>query len=434
MSQSIPESKLKRTVVGGKTAANVGGKVLKYLAKSPFLKPEQREAEKAKLEKDYAAEIFKGLVLLKGTALKIAQLLSLELDIIPKAIRTELEKSYNQVPPINRALVRKMIVNSFHEPPESLFKEFDYKAFAAASLGQVHYATSMDGKKLAIKIQYPGIDRTIKNDLQIVRGILKPTSYARFAYPVLVEIEKRLLEELDYQKESENTQFFKQNLEAENVVVPAVDTNFCTKTVLATEHLEGPSLDQWIQQNPSQAERNQVASTLYNQFLKSLFELKTLHADPNPGNFIVMKDLKVGLVDFGCVKSFSDEFIELYRKFSITVMKGSADEYLLYIEKMNILKSDIDKNTKAKILSIFQKVGRWYAKLYEGDVYDFGKDPEFFNQGKQIMQEVYEYKKYLKPNPEFVFLNRTHYGLFRIFERLKAKIRIKNEFEGDVAL
>lgn len=429
MNDTIPEGKFKRTVVGGKTAANVGGKVIKYLAKKPFLSRDKQEEARATLEKDYASEIFKGLVLLKGTALKIAQLLSTELDMIPVSIRKELEKSYNQVPPINRALVRKMIQNAFQQSPEEVFTSFEYEAFAAASLGQVHLASDKSGNRFAVKIQYPGIDRTIKNDLQLVRGLVKPTPYARFALPVLEEIEKRLWEEIDYFQEAENTFYFQKNLVLEGLLIPRVIPQFCTQTVLTTEYLEGQSLDQWIRSNPGREKCDHIAAVLNNQFNSSFFELQCLHADPNPGNFIIMNDDRVGLVDFGCVKRFSDDFIRNYKEASRIMVDGDKKDYFRHLKKMNILRTEIDEEIKDQTFQIFQKMGAWYGRLYESDLFDFGANPDFFAEGRKIMQEIYQFKKYFQPNPEFVFLNRTHYGLFRIFEKLGARVKIKNPYE-----
>lgn len=431
MSDKLPEGKLRRTVVGGRTAANVGGKVLKYMAKKPFLSDDKQKQARQDLEKDYAAEIFKGLVMLKGTALKIAQMLSTELDIIPVAIRKELEKSYNQVPPINRALVRKVIQNAFSEPPESVFKRFDYSASAAASLGQVHQAEDQEGKQLAVKVQYPGIGRTIKNDLQMVRGFATPTPYARFVLPVLEEIEKRLMEEIDYTQEAENTTFFHEHLKMEGLVVPSVKPALSTQTVLTTDYLDGESLDAWIASAPDQADRDRVAATLYDQFLYSLFELRCVHADPNPGNFIVLRDGRIGLVDFGCVKRFSKSFIDQYRPIARTLVEGGRADYFQQMKDLNMLRADLDPETEERIFATFQTIRGWYTRLYENDTFDFGLNPDFLAEGKTVMQETYQYRKYFQPNPEFVFLNRTHYGLFRIFEKLKARIRTRNPYEWE---
>ncbi len=423
MNDPIPEGKWKRTAVGGKTAVNVGGKVLKYLAKKPFLKEKEKVDAKHSLENEFASEIFKGLVLLKGTALKIAQLLSTELDLIPKALRKELEKSYNQVPPLNKALVRKMIRNAFGKPPESVFKSFDHTAFAAASLGQVHLAEDDQGRALAVKIQYPGIGKTIKNDLQLVRNIAKPTPYARFVLPVLEEIELKLLEEIDYVLEAENTSFFHERLKMDHIEVPKVISDLSTDKVLTTEYLEGPSLDAWIAQDPTQKERDRIAELLYDQFLYAMFRLNCLQADPNPGNFIVKKNLTLGLVDFGCVKRFSAEFAELFRETFITMIEGDKNQYFTNLEKMQVIHVKISPAKQEEIYKVLKKSGEWFAKIYEKDSFDFGENPDFIAEGKQVMQETYQYKKYFRPNPELVFINRTHYGLIRIFEKLKARVR-----------
>ncbi len=429
MSDEIPKSKWKRTVVGGKTAANVGGKVIKYLAKRPFLSESEKEKAKESLEKDYAAEIFKGLVMLKGTALKIAQLLSFELDFVPPAIRKELERSYNQVPPLNRALVRKAIRNSFHESPESIFKCFNTEAFAAASLGQVHSAVAKNGKHLAVKIQYPGINKTIKNDMQLVQGFVKPLPQARFALPVLAEIEERLMEEIDYKQEADNTNYFYNHLKLKNVVVPEVESDYCTDTVIATQHIEGLSLDNWVKTNPSETDCNKIAVTLDEIFLTSLYELKCLHADPNPGNFIIQEDLTIGLVDFGCVKRFTDDFVERYRKLTRLMIEGSKEEYFEGLHDMEMVNKKIDNTVKDEIYEVFNRVAQWYGQLYENEYFDFAQNSHFIAEGKKIMHEFYRFKKFFKPNPEFVFLNRTRYGLFRIYERLQAKVKMKNRYE-----
>ena len=421
MNDQIPEGKLQRTVVGGKTAANVSGKILKYLAKKPFLSGEEREQAKQNLEKDYAAEIFKGLVMLKGTALKMAQMLSFELDIIPENIRQELEKSYNQVPPINRALVRKIIRNAFSEPPEEIFRHFDYNAFAAASLGQVHRAEDQQGKALAVKVQYPGIGKTIKSDLQMVRGLTSPTPYARFVLPVMEEIEKRLMEEIDYEQEARNIAFFHQHLRVEGLYVPDIHPDLSTRTVLSTDFLEGHSLDSWIETVPTQQERDRVAAILYEQFFFSLFQLRCLHADPNPGNFIVQPDGSVGLIDFGCVKRFTPEFIDLYKQTSRTMVDGDKEAYFRDMKTLNVLKATIPEKITDDIFELFSRMKQWYCQIYSSDAFDFGEHSDFILEGKKLMQETYQYRKYFQPNPEFVFLNRTLYGLFRIFEKTESQ-------------
>jgi len=212
MTDTIPTSKIRRTISSGKIVAKMGTKHLGFLLKKPFLSKEKQAVYLKKKDAQNARILFNGLSLLRGTALKAAQMLSLESDYFPESIRKELEKSYNQVPPINRALVRKIIINNFNKPPEKIFKSFDLKAFAAASLGQVHLARSKEGKNLAVKIQYPDISQTISNDIRLLKIALRPMAEYEIIKIALEEIEEVLLNETDYEKEGQNIKYFRENL------------------------------------------------------------------------------------------------------------------------------------------------------------------------------------------------------------------------------
>jgi predicted unusual protein kinase regulating ubiquinone biosynthesis (AarF/ABC1/UbiB family) len=292
MAQEIPKGKWQRGLSGGKTAARMSRKALKYLARKPFLTEEKRQAEKKAMNRENAVLLFEGLSLLRGTALKIAQLLSMEMDIFPPEITKELQKSYHQVPPINRALVRKTIQNGLGKPPEQIFATFESTAFAAASLGQVHRAATQDGAELAVKIQYPGIRETIQNDVQLIKTALRPLPEYRMIVPAILEIETRLLEETDYARELDNLTFFKERLRVDRVIVPAPYGEYSADTVLSAEHLNGPTLDEWLKTGPERRERDLVAQTLQDLFIFGLYRLHRIHADPNPGNFIVSERCK----------------------------------------------------------------------------------------------------------------------------------------------
>ncbi|MCG8549313.1 MAG: AarF/ABC1/UbiB kinase family protein, partial [Desulfobacterales bacterium] len=314
MADNIPTTKLGRALAGGKTAAKTGGSLLGYYAKRPFLSSQRRQIEKTKSQQAGARALFSGLTLLKGTALKVAQQLSLETDMLPGAVCKELSRAYHQVPPINKALVRKVIQNELGAPPEEMFKSFDLEAFAAASLGQVHRAMSEEGLALAVKIQYPGIADTIENDMILVRQMLRPMVPGHQLMPALREVTARLKEEVDYRQEADNITCFDQRLNMEGVRLPGVHRDLTTGSVLTLTHLSGLPLDTWLTSGPTQKERQLVARRLNDIFLKSLYECHVIHADPNPGNFIIDDDLNVGLVDFGCIKHLTPEFIEQYRQ------------------------------------------------------------------------------------------------------------------------
>jgi predicted unusual protein kinase regulating ubiquinone biosynthesis (AarF/ABC1/UbiB family) len=434
MSREFPIGRWERSVAGGKTAFKIGGKVLRYLTEKPFLPEEEKRQAKELLDRESAVILFKGLSLLKGTALKIGQLLSLELDILPQEVRTELEKTCNEVPPINRAMVRRIIINNLGRAPEEAFRSFESAAFAAASLGQVHRAVSLTGEAMAVKIQYPGIEATIANDVAMIKAVLKPLPEYDLLLPVLEEIRTRLLEETDYEGEARNIGFFGDRLEIPGVRVPRVFHEYSTPAIIGLSFMEGLPLNEWMKQNPTQDERDRVAQTLYDIFLSGLYELHAIHADPNPGNFIVGKDLTVSLVDFGCVKYFDEKFVDLCRRLPLVAVKGNIKEHMDLLAAFDIGSSQTDPEWIRQKADLTYEMGRWFGKLYEEERFDFGAHRSFVQEGRQLMQKSFTFRKGIKAiNTNFVFLNRTRYGLVRLFQLMEARVRIRNRYEYDEA-
>ena len=431
MENDIPRSKWKRGWTGGKTAARMGGKMLKYIGKKPFLSEAGRLREKEQMEKESAAILFHGLSLLKGTALKIAQTLSMELDLLPSQVRRELEKSYNQVPPINRALIRKIMQNAFGRPPEAVFQSYDPSAFAAASLGQVHRAWDHAGRPLAVKIQYPGIRSTIINDVQLMKSLLRPLAEYDMIVTALQEIEARLLEEIDYHQEAAHTDFFRQELQSDQIRIPEVYSQLSTDTILTTEYLPGLPLNEWMKTETDQNRRDMVAQTLQDVLMQSLYELNYIHADPNPGNFIIDDDLRIGIIDFGCVKKLEKSFVADYQKLVSVVAAGDRATYLHLLKAMGVLKTVTDKAAEEAMYELIYQAGQWFSQLYEKEQFDFRENPNFFQEGRELSKQFYQFRRYAEVNPHFIFLDRTRYGLLRIFEQLGARVRFRNGYEWE---
>jgi predicted unusual protein kinase regulating ubiquinone biosynthesis (AarF/ABC1/UbiB family) len=231
---SIPSSKLSRISVYGTTATKVGFNTLSHKAKKLI---NTKLSDEKLLEKN-SKIIFEALTKLRGTALKMAQLLSLENGLLsPKYIK-ELEKSTYRVRPLNRAVVRKTIKSELGEYPENIFETFDTQAFAAASLGQVHKATDKEGNKLAVKMQYPGIDNTLKQDLEIIRLSLKVMTHSKVVIETLDEVEETLEEEVSYLTEAKNLKYFQEKMARKPVIIPKVFPNYSNDKILTMEYLE----------------------------------------------------------------------------------------------------------------------------------------------------------------------------------------------------
>lgn len=431
MDGKVPRGKLKRGLIGGKTAVRVGANVANYLARKPFLSEEGRRAAREKADEANARVMFSCFCRLKGTALKLAQILSLELELLPEAVRKELEKSCNQVPPMNRVLVRKAAMNALGEAPEAVFGAFDPAAFAAASLGQAHEAVSPAGEPLAVKLQYPGIRRTIEDDVRMIKGMLGRLPDFKRAAQVIDEIEARLMEETDYLCEAENMSFFRKNLKVEGVIIPEPWSPGSGQAILSATRLTGLPLNQWLAANPEPEARDIVARRLNEIFLTSLYGLRRIHADPNPGNFIIGEDLCVGLVDFGCVKSFSPDFVDLYRQLPRIIIQGDKAKYFEMLRRMRFVEENLDKEAEEAIFESAYGFGKWLGRLYEAETFDFEKNPGFIAEGREASKSMFRLRKHFNLNPEFVFLDRTRYGLLRIYEKLGCRLRIRNPFEWE---
>ena len=425
----IPEGKLARGLEGGKTAARVGGVLLKHATKRALLSGRDKHRAGQEMAEESAEVIFEGLCRLKGSALKLAQLLSLEFDLIPSEVRAKLERSYSMVPPMNRALTRKILVNALGRPPEEVFRSFETQAFAAASLGQVHRAVGRDGSDLAIKILYPGVDKTIRSDIQLARGLFKPFQDYELIRPVLSEIEARFLEETDYCQEAANIVLFREGLNLDRVRLPRLHPELSTRQVLGLSFLEGLTLNEWLKGKPGQKERDSVAQTLYRIFTTGLYELRAIHADPNPGNYLVDRDGAVGLVDFGCVKRFEPSFVSLCRRLPWLAAHRAGRGYLQLLEELNIFHPGPEGDFNREVLDLSERFGAWLGRLYKVEVFDFRQNKDFIAQGKIIMNAMLRYRDRLKVNPDFVFLNRTRYGLMRLFELMEARVRFRNPYE-----
>ncbi len=430
MDESIPKGKLKRTFSSGKIAAKMGTTQVGYWLKKPFLEGEEKDKAKQDAARRQAKTLFDGLAMLRGTALKAAQMLSMETKVFPDEYRKELEKSFHKVPPINRALARKIIQTHFNRPPEAVFDRFDSQAFAAASLGQVHRARTQKGEELAVKIQYPGIRETISSDIRMLKTLVCPMPEYDLMKTALDEIETVLILETDYRQEARHLQFFHTRLAQPGVVVPRVYPELSTARVLTMEHLKGLELDQWLKTGPDLEARTHVAQTLNDIFVRGFYELNCIHADPNPGNYLVTEDLDIGLLDFGCVRSFEPKFIALYQRLIQSTGSKNRERVRALLRDLHFISQDLAPEIQEEMITLFHGITTWYGRLFKEETFDFGAHPDFMETGRTLSRRMQKFSKHIKQiNPEFIFLDRTRYGLLRLFEKMGVCLKMRNQYE-----
>jgi predicted unusual protein kinase regulating ubiquinone biosynthesis (AarF/ABC1/UbiB family) len=429
MADSIPTGKLARTGVAGSAILKAGSRHLTHAAKRPFLSEAARNAQQQQLDDNTARILFEAFSRLRGTALKIAQMLSMESNLMPDWFRREMSKSYHQVPPLGRPLIRKLILQAFDKPPEKVFTHFEAKAFAAASLGQVHRATGSQGEDLAVKLQYPGIDVTIDSDLQLLRGIIKRTRYAKLLLSSIDEIEQRLHEEVDYQHEAKNTEWFKSHLLLPGVTVPAVYREYSSKRILTTERLQGEHLEAWLRSNPSQQERNHFGQRLYDVFVHSFYALHTLHADPNPGNYLFAEDGTLGLLDFGCVRYYSADFVNLMPHLLHAYMTRDAEKVISSYQRLGMVAQMSGEELQTFYDKVLQPFGDWLTKPYKAGRFDFtDRQASYTAEGLASFKQLSNVRKINNLANEFIYFDRTFFGLYQIFERMGACIDMEHQW------
>jgi len=424
MQNRIPTSKRARGAVVGKAIFKIGVAQSKGVVKRAFMSKKRKEESQKETHEEIAKVIIESLGTLKGISVKIAQQVALGLPFLPKEYLDEISKSFNSIPPINRALIRKIIKQELGNYPEKVYESFNTEAFGAASLGQVHLAT-LHSEKFAVKVQYPGIAKSIDSDMSVLKFALTRFAKGGNVDHLIEEVEARLNEEVDYEIEADNTEYFYKNLKHELIVIPKIERQYSTTKVLTSSFLEGRSFKEFLDSNPSQEERNHYAQLIFDSFFIGLYHIQMIHADPNPGNFIFMEKKKLGVIDFGCVKKLDDDFLTSFSKLHVSLMDKLPDEE---ITKQYAELRMIDEDTPQKMLEFYQEVikplDRIYIEIFNEDFYDFKENSDFSERGFNIIMEVQ--KKSITAvhnmNEEYIFVDRTLLGYYAMFEKMEACI------------
>jgi len=431
-------SKLARAAITGAAAAKVATTLAVHNTKKSLNAKALSESEKLKNEQEIGRILFKALGQLRGTALKVSQMLSTEVDLLPEGVRAELAKSCYQVPPLNRALINKVFIKEFARAPSEVFAKFNTTAFAAASLGQVHQAITPCGQTVAVKIQYPAIAASIHSDMRMIRAILESVSLGSKLLPkkhiindVLTEIELRLEEEVDYFKEAENTRWFKEKLLAYDIQVPRVFNQYSQRKVITSEFLSGLHLDEWLVTHPSQKQRDEFGQRIYNAFIGCAFEVGALHADPHPGNYLFMTDGTLAMLDFGCIKRFDKQFANdkraLLNAYLLKASETRTRRILSVYKAQGIIDASLElAEFKEKLLPLLEPVFEWICCPFKNHEFDFSRYP---TPPKLILDDAKKANQYLKAVPQNqMYFDRAMFGVFSLLRKMQAKVVTENQW------
>jgi predicted unusual protein kinase regulating ubiquinone biosynthesis (AarF/ABC1/UbiB family) len=426
----IPTSKIQRATQLIQTGAKVGVNYIKYYGEKLI---STEEKAKENLNEANAEDIYNGLKTMKGSALKVAQMLSMEKSILPRAYVEKFSLSQFSVPPLSAPLVVKSFKNYFGKHPSQIFDKFNLTSVNAASIGQVHQAEK-NGEKLAVKIQYPGIAKSISSDLALVKPIamkmfnIKGENSERY----FKEVEEKLTEETNYILEFEQSvEIATACSEIPNLKFPTYYKEFSSDRILTMSWMDGIHLSEFTNKPLDQEVSNKLGQALWDFYMFQIHNLKKVHADPHPGNFLVNSNGELIVIDFGCMKSIPDEFYIPY----FELAKRENIENPAYFEKklyeLEILREDDSPEEIVFFKKLFHEMLSLFTQPFHQDEFDFS-DATFFEQIAELGSKYAKSSELKGMNgnrgsKHFIYINRTFFGLYNLMFDLKAtNVKINN--------
>jgi predicted unusual protein kinase regulating ubiquinone biosynthesis (AarF/ABC1/UbiB family) len=406
----ITTGRARRLFSVGRLTTSVGGSYLWQVLKRPFQSAAGAQQDALAAHIRNAERIVASSQELRGAFTKLVQLLSMRHDLLPAEALEVLSVVQKSVPPMPWERVREVLARELGTAPESRFARFEHEAFAAASLGQVHRAELPDGARVAVKVQYPGVADTVRQDVRNVRALLR--IFAGIArdvmrqdvdpHEVTAELETRLHEEVDYLNEARNLERFAALLAGDpEVMIPRVYRELTTARVLTMEYLDGYPLQDIMAPGVDQELKDWVGVKLFSLLFRQVLELGALHTDPHPGNYLVTHHPRLGMLDFGSVRFFEPSIRRAYLRLARGLVAGDDAEIGAACAALGFVTGD-----PAPFVRIMHVV-------CEPLVRDAPFDPRTYDlmaRGTQVTQLALEHRIFRAPG-HHVFLVRALMGL-----------------------
>ena len=429
--ETIREGAIGRMAALGGAGARVGVNYLKHYGRSMVGAKDagSRRKLREELDEKNAEAVYDTFSKLTGGPLKLAQMLSIDKNLLPAAYARQFAQAQSSVPPLSYPLVAQTFRREFGKGPEEIFEHFEKKASHGASIGQVHRARHK-GREYAVKVQYPGVAQSLKSDLAVVKPIAlrilglresDVNSYFR-------EVETRLLEETDYSHElARSVELTNASSHLEGVRFPEYHPNLSTGKILTSDWIDGIQLDRFADSEAAQEERDQIGQALWDFYSHQVHDLLVFHADPHPGNFLV-KNGELWVLDFGCTKKISEEF---YRKqFRFLDPRLERDPALLQqaLRDLDVILSEDGPEETSMITSLCMVWLELLARPFRSGTFDFG-DPEFlkaiYDLGEENRRADHlRTMRGQRGSPDTIYVNRAFFGLYSLLGRIGARIRI----------
>ena len=424
----IPTGKIERAGKLVSTGARVGSNYLKYYA-GKLVNP---ELTREKLNEDNAADIYDGLKSLKGSALKVAQMLSMEKNLLPRAYVEKFSLAQFSVPPLSAPLVRRTFKRYQGKYPEEIFDSFSRDSINAASIGQVHKAV-IDGKELAVKIQYPGVADSVKSDLALVKpfAIKMFNLQGKDSDKYFKEVEDKLLEETNYILEvAQSEDITEACAKIEGMSFPKYYKELSSERIITMDWMHGTHLSEFTAKEFSRETGDKLGQALWDFYMFQMHGLRKVHADPHPGNFLVNDKEELIAIDFGCIKEVPEEFYVPYFELAKKESFENEDVFNEKLYELEIL-TDTDSEQELEFFkALFKEMLAIFTSPFNAEEFDFSDDT-FWNSIADLSDRYSNDPQIRKMNgnrgsKHFLYMNRTFFGLYNLLHDLKARVKVNN--------
>jgi predicted unusual protein kinase regulating ubiquinone biosynthesis (AarF/ABC1/UbiB family) len=433
-SAPLTTGRARRVLKVGSITTSVGSSYLWQALKRPFQSTEHSERTLLDAHVRNAVRIVEGSTELKGAFMKLVQMLSMRNDLLPPAALDVLSTVQSSVPPMEPAVIRKQIARELGAPPEKLFAAFEPEAFAAASLGQVHRARLVSGEDVVVKIQYPGVEKTVDQDLKNIRALI--ATLVRIgrdvmgqkldASEVARELEDRLREELDYVNEAANLRRFRALFADDpEIVIPEPVAAYSSRRVLTMHYVEGYPLNDILAPGVDQSLKDWVAIKYFQVMWRQIFEFGILHTDPHPGNYMVTHHPRLCMLDLGSVRAFEEPIRRAYLDLAASLLADDTDAMSDCFLRLGFLDPEDDPAPMIRIMRL----------VFEPALLDADYDPRQYSsvdRAMEVAQIAFEARMFKSPGHR-VFLGRALVGLESYVQQLGTVTNWRRLFAEGVA-
>lgn len=424
--KKIPVTSLMRTWVLGSTQAKIGAQYLGYFVRKGLLDEDGRQLAQDRMKLKAALQLLGTMGYLRGAVMKMGQLIANLPQVVGPEMVDIFQSLHFEAPPMHYSLIREVFLDEFGKDPREVFASFEKKAFAAASLGQVHRARLHDGTDVAVKIQYPNIGQTIQSDFKTMATLLRAIRFRddwKYLCAHVEDAREVFYREIDYRREAAFMEQNRRLFEGTEVAVPRSYPAFSSEKVLTMDFLHGEHLPAFLASNPTQEARNHFGALISFSLIRCFFAFQTIYADLHPGNYIFMEDGRLGFIDFGCYRRFGQERWRFEMECEAAMFNNDIEGILRFLAGVIgcTSKDELDPAWKDLLLRQVDWVVR---PITTKGIFDFA-EPAFVDEGVQLFRDIFRemsiQRGYSRMDSFYNWTNRAIIGHRALMFRLQAK-------------